>query len=514
MKTLLSLLFLLTLSASGIAQDLHVFYDAFKDSLSYQVNGQVIDQPIVRKGSRIILHVDNYNDYLYEVNVVTEEENYEVPSTNVTSLLFGGGPGGGGLNQIKSLLGGGQGAVTDFFGGEGTEEDFSMGFAGSEDDDYNAEAVALEEAFGNFSSVIEEIGEIEEEIEDVNKSLRSALTRAEHTNFMKEEVVKLKTNSSLAPNTIRGLMIEYLEQMLSLDQGRDFNLEDLIDLAKNQEIYGKQLSAYQLEIQRLEAKATEALELAQILRDLGLPEAPLINMDNTLDALATKTQTLHKNAGELQALLPTMESQNIASLADVRYLYEEVKDHRFAKQVIINPDADITTLKISLAPIDSLRTRVPARNFTPIKVKSYGGLRVNASVGISFSSLFNKPQNYLVRDGVLFGDDLDAFSPIATSFVHFYGESQKQTSLAGTLGLGLGLGGESGTGLQNYFLGPSLVIGKGQRIVLTGGLTGTKVDRLALGLKVGDAYGESIVPLKSVYELGFFFGVSFNVLGN
>ena len=98
-------------------------------------------------------------------------------------------------------------------------------------------------------------------------------------------------------------------------------------------------------------------------------------------------------------------------------------------------------------------------------------------------------------------------------FFHFYAQSKGQVSLGGAFGLGISIGGET-AGLQTYFFGPSVIMGKGQRIVFSTGLMGGKVDRLAQGYQVGDAYDEVIVPTKSIYELGYFLGVSFNLIGN
>lgn len=45
------------------AQDLHVYYDAFTDSVYYTQNGKPVDRPAVRKGANVVLHVNNYNNY-------------------------------------------------------------------------------------------------------------------------------------------------------------------------------------------------------------------------------------------------------------------------------------------------------------------------------------------------------------------------------------------------------------------------------------------------------------------
>jgi hypothetical protein len=164
-------------------------------------------------------------------------------------------------------------------------------------------------------------------------------------------------------------------------------------------------------------------------------------------------------------------------------------------------------------PIDSAGDQnLKPLKLDPIHVSVYGGLKINASIGISFASYFERPQSYFVREGRIRADDLDPFTPVITSFVHFYPQGRRQVALGGTFGLGIGIGGE-GSGLQNYMLGPSLILGRGQRIVFSGGLMTGKVNRLGKGYQVGDAYDGTELPDKSIYEMGAFFGISFNLFG-
>jgi hypothetical protein len=64
-----------------------------------------------------------------------------------------------------------------------------------------------------------------------------------------------------------------------------------------------------------------------------------------------------------------------------------------------------------------------------------------------------------------------------------------------------------------FFLGPSLIFGNSQRLVLSLGLMGGKVESLAKGFKVGDAFDpdNGDLPTKGKYNLGMFMGLSFNL---
>ena len=68
---------------------------------------------------------------------------------------------------------------------------------------------------------------------------------------------------------------------------------------------------------------------------------------------------------------------------------------------------------------------------------------------------------------------------------------------------------------DGFFLGPSLLFGKSERIVLNAGLMGGKSEKLSQGYEIGDQYisDSNLAPTISVYELGYFIGVSFNLSG-
>jgi hypothetical protein len=508
MRNFLLFITLFSCCASAAAQVTHVYYDAFHDSTRYEQNGRSIDQPLMKKGSRIVVHVNNYNDYLYELSVATQEENYSVPAGGPGELF---GAGAGGLDILQSILGsGGSGGdlMTDLLPGGG---DFGFSAEGVEVAGLSREAKSQ---IAQLELTLKEMKTIEAEIAERDQYLQTLLQRRRHGAFMQTEVAKLRTNASLAPNTSRKLMLEYLENLLEIDGDTEYNLDDMFKQADARGNFLEGVKNYETDANRLAAKAREVTFIAGTLQQLQLPEQSFRELDNTLVSIDVRIDELQTKVAELNEKAPALLEESLEELATTRYLYEELKDHKFERQLTVYPEGDVTTLHITLTPKGEQNQNLQVLTASPIKVNTFGGLQINASVGISFASYFDAPKDYLVLDGKLFGDELDAFAPIVTSYVHFYGQSKGNVSLAGTLGLGLGLSGNGGgAGLSNYFLGPSLIIGKGQRIVLTSGLMGGKADRLARGLSEGDVYSEQTIPLKSVYELGFFVGVSFNVLG-
>jgi hypothetical protein len=193
----------------------------------------------------------------------------------------------------------------------------------------------------------------------------------------------------------------------------------------------------------------------------------------------------------------------------------ELSNNKFSKTSTLTATGEKMKIKFVLTPLDSMQRLGMKAKTTPVEVGVYGGLRVKASVGLSFGQFFSRPQQFFVRDSILQSSNKDAFSPILTSFIHFYAPSKRTVSLAGSFGVGFPIAGGETLQSVSFFLGPSLVFGKNERIVMSTGVMGGKVDRLSQGYELGDNFysDSNVAPTISVYELGFYLGVSFNLTG-
>lgn len=488
-------------------QDVHVYYDVYKNSVTYQVNGEVVEKPLLRKGNQLILHVQNYNDYIYKLKVDTKDSNYAIGNSGLEGSLMSGGNSNI-LSQLKGMLGTGT-PLEDML--DNSELDSRDGFGSASTTAMTAE---MQDYQSQFKTLMEELTDLEEEVRDINQDIEADIQGYEFKSFMQKEAIELKHNVDLPPNKIKELTMEYIEQILDLDQRKKFELKDLFERQNIQADLKRKIEEYETEVGKINRKLQEAKLLRATMLALEYPEAEKAKISLNVEAVESKAKLLKVTSDTLKNQIPKLSNWNIKELASIRYLYEEMQEHQFEKTIVLTPDSDVTDLTITLIPTDSAKTKnLEERKLNPIKIRSYGGLKVNASVGISFASYFDRPQSYLVRNGQIIADDLDAFSPVITSFVHFYGEGKRQTTIGGTFGFGIALGGES-NGLQNYFLGPSLIMGKSQRVVLTTGVMGGQVARISDGYEVGDAIEGTVVPTRNGYELGAFLGVSFNIAGN
>lgn len=488
------------------AQDLHIYYDVFADSVSYRLNGKPVQQPQLKKGQQAILHVINYNDYLYDLELQTEQEDYSVPSSGAASP-FGGG-GGGLFAQLQSLAGGVPGTGFDMQGSNiGSDVE---GWA--ETTQLSAQAKTVVQ---RYVGTLDQMKAHESEIQELANYLEKDLDAQRLSGMAYREVQRLRRNPELSPAKIRRLSMGYLKPVLRLDRDGELQVEDLIKRSDTNAQFHSTLKQYESEVSGLQGELAQLDAIHQLIVALEeIPPADKAALDATYQSAERRVGDYQATAEDMRAALSEVQGLDLLELTDLGYLYEEMRDHRFGRQFTLRPETDITKLQLSLQPTDSARMQgVRGRSLQAIELNTYGGMKVNASLGLSFTSFFDRPQAYSTRDSLIIGDAQDAFLPVISSFVHFYPQSKGQVSIGGTFGIGIGIGGED-AGLQNYFFGPSLILGKGQRVVFSTGLMGGRVERLAQGYAVGDVYElGGVLPTKNIYEFGYFLGISFNLLG-
>ncbi|PHN07836.1 coiled-coil domain-containing protein [Flavilitoribacter nigricans] len=488
------------------AQDLHIYYDVYKDSIFYKKNGQTVERAQLKKGANAVLHIVNYNDYIYDVMVSTESENYEIPSSGMGKMF-----GGGGMGDAFRELGDAAGNFgISGFGLEANSLTDEREGAVEYESTVSLEAIRLSK---RFETVLEDMADIENDIEELGEDIEEKIQNQQFASFKKDQVYQLRTNPNLSANMIKKISMDYMEQVLDIERGEDFDLEKLFEKSDPKKVIGSTVKDYKTETTRLEGKFAELSSIAQLLFAFEMPGTDKATFESAFTRAAQRQEAYQEKVATMEAQINDIQKLDIQEFADLRYIYEEMKDHRFEKTITLKPEDDLTKIKINLVPVDSALIKgLKPKSLSNLEVETFGGLKINASVGISFAGFFKRPQKYYARDGRIFADDLDSFTPIITSFIHFHPQSKKQVSLGGAFGIGIGLGTEN-SGLQNYFLGPSIIVGKRQRIVFTTGFMTGKLNRISQGYQVGDAYDQDLIPTKSVYELGGFLGISFNFMG-
>jgi hypothetical protein len=297
-----------------------------------------------------------------------------------------------------------------------------------------------------------------------------------------------------------------LDYVLKKGDDRKQLLKDLAMLERNKTYYENDI--YNLGV------------LSEKLADLNLDFEEFVAMKNNVAEISENALNVQESIiSQEQAISGMIENagrREIQKMTSIWYEYEALSTNDFSYTYRTEATGDRTVLGIKFTAKDSLGNILPInkKELAPIKVPVYGGMKINVSVGISFARYFNQPQSFYLRDTVILSENVDDFLPIITSFFHFYPQSAGNVSVGGNFGIGIPItNSENGQSLS-FFLGPSFIIGRGQRIVLSTGVMGGRVQQLAQGLKIGDVLPPfSAVPTKSSYQMGYFLGVSFNIAG-
>ncbi len=478
------------------AQNLHIYYDVAKDSITYIKNGKIIEKPRLKKGNQAILHIQNFNDYVYDLDVKTNSSNYKINSGSSGLLNFGGSS-----NNLDDLTGFAEKFVIN---GNFELSDNPLISDRSGAGEGRQVTEAERQIAAQFESKIITLFRLEEKLERLSNQISRASKAIEQKEQLKQKLQLLKYHPTLAPSRIKEISEKELDVL------EDASRRDaLSNIDQIQEL----LLDYSASVNDLDKNFTELDLINRELSKFDLTVDEKITFQSSYIEAGKKVSSYKSRVQKINNNITALQKTDDGEIMNLSLEYEELKSHQFEKKIVLNPEDDLNTIKIRLVPMDSANVAgARTKDLNPLQLSVFGGLKINASVGISFAALFDTPESYFTRDNIVMAEDLDPFTPIVTSFIHFHPQSKGQASLGGAFGIGIGLGGES-AGLQNYFLGPSLILGKSQRIIFTSGLNTSKVTRLAEGLQPGDLYEESILPTKSVFELGYFLGVSFNLAG-
>jgi hypothetical protein len=398
-------------------------------------------------------------------------------------------------------------------GGEDDDDIMGFGMSDQEEEDERVSLFALQ-----INSTLKEIEKTEGALLDISSSIQKIIETQELKAFALEEIEKIKYNPKLNPAQIKKLSKEYMEKIFEVDDVSKIDLNTM--LQKND--FRQQLSEKMLRFSANNFKYNEQLsrlsELKDTLDNFGLNSPSIKDFREELSSFFQlsneKKASFAKHLEEVNKIISTVPKKNIQQLTSLRYEYEVLTTNTFSHTFRSTANGDMMKFTLNFTETDtsSNATGKSIRSI-PIDVTVYGGFKINASVGISFGQFFNQPKNYFIRDSIIQSEDKDRFVPMLTSFFNFYGQSSGAVSAGGAFGIGLPLTG--GTNLQSvsFFMGPSLILGRGQSIVLTGGIMGSRVERLGQGYQVGDEFISQvdILPTNSIYELGYFLGLSFNL---
>ena len=508
-----SIIFALVISTTLVGQNtsgLVLEYNLYTDEVVYTKNNIVIPTPYVEVNENIKVVIKEFNPYIQRATINIDKINYNQSSNEFAAQSMGGGSS---MDGIAGLLGGFSmgGDVGNVFG----DIPGSRGVSSQEMMQLKAEFTNLTAELENVESKLNSAHHKIKLFQKVEKSKTLALT----------DITALKTNENIRPSRIKELITEEINYAFAKADNEEIDINDLVDEMEKEKDFKESLTTYAQakdEYQQISKKWSSFLFGLKLLSgDNGdLEDTQDLQLEFIQNSSDSIVDVINDNVRKFDKLqIDTLadfydEDQNNQSMAQLRQVYEEMQGNNFSYSFApIQAEGDEVTIEISVSKkneigsYDSYKTLIQT-------VQVSGGWKISGGVGLCFGGFKNPTFKYSVSDGVIIGDRQDAFIPIVASFAHFYKNTYKSFNLGGSFGIGLPILGGNSITSASFFLGPTAIVGKKQRFLLTTGLMGAKADRLSDLYKVGDSFDNpaELLPINQRYELGFFIGISFNVI--
>ncbi len=463
-------------------------------------------EPRFKKGQVVSVEILDFNNYIYDVEI-TETIEKSAPAD-------GGFFKGFEALNLGSLFSNDTDSdgVPDFIDVEQNSPGRKIDIA--ESTEIQALLIKAERLARNLKSLETKLLETETKAENLvlDREIRAAAL---------PEFEKLKFNPNLPVSKIKKLGGSVFERALNVSPSSTLGYDDILEKFEERKAFskmrGRLLADHFSYLQSME-ELTETNASLQILASTATKTDFVFSDMKTLIAKSPSTALkFDALADELAKLDEAAKNDKLEDLVALWFAREAFNSNTFSKKHTTRADGDAMVFNIKFMMRDSVNAPGAKREFAlpPMRIPVHGGFKINTSLGVGFSQFFEPAKTYFLENDVIQEEKGDAFLPIVSTFLHFYKQG-KGASLGGSIGLGIPVGGSS-TNLQslNFFLGPSLMIGNAERLVISAGLMGGKPARLASSHRVGDVFLESVdvLPLRRVYEMGWFLGVSYNLKG-
>ena len=419
----------------------------------------------LKKSGRILLQVNNYNPFYWGAKVTAyknpvEEEVGYADAFNPISVLAGG------LSNIAGSL-----PMLDLPKSRG-------GLSRGDVDD----------ATFNYLNTATKYAAAYDEVLTLSQKL-------EELRIAKLQLTELKYDNNKTETAIKAEALKTVKNVLNTENP---DLTTVLQMGKN-------FSS------RFTNSLDQAASLAGNLKDQEkLVNPNVVYEERTLKEIGDITSSSFQRLSRIKLLNETKPDQLIDEVAAVAKLYKEINSAHFQFSYLVSNEEDISDLKLEVYPkLDSLNKDTVIQYFNLTKKHN---VKIRNSVGVAFTFFnANNTSYYIGNDSVIRRSDKDLFTPLLSTFIHFYAGKVKGVKLGGAFGFGIPLQGEKKD--VNFLLGLTAAIGKNEPVLLTFGAAGAKVNKLTNGNKLGDITTETDPAnlVSAGYGIGGFMSVTFNL---
>lgn len=434
----------------------------FKVSNSDTVKVKNID---LKKSGRILLQVNNYNPFYWGAKVTSyknpvEEEVGYADAFNPISVLAGG------LGNIAGSL-----PLLDLPKSRGS---LSRG--------------DVDDATFNYINTANKYAEAYDEVLTLSEKL-------EELRIAKLQLTELKYDINKTESLIKAEAQQTVKKVLNTENP---DLTTVLQMGKN---FNSRF-ANSLEQAEKQAKNLQQQE--------KLVNPNVVYEERTLREIGEITSSSYQRLSRIKKANEDQPDELMEEIAAVAKLYKEINSAHFQFSYLVSNEEDISDLKLEVYPkLDSLNKDTVIQYFDLTKKRN---VKIRNSVGVAFTFFnANNTKYYIGKDSVIRRSDRDLFTPLLSTFIHFYAGKLRGVKMGGAFGFGIPLQGEKKD--VNFLLGLTAAFGKNEPVLLTFGAAGAKVNKLTNGNKLGYTTTETN-PDKLVnagYGIGGFMSVTFNL---
>jgi hypothetical protein len=516
------------------AQELVVLIDAQTGKISYEREGKTLKKPHVRKGETIVIQVQNYNNYLYNVEIVEHHED-EIPVEGGGALPFNK-INGLGFNGLIGSVPTNSTTNTSFvlFKDESVVEHqsnsiqkpiISTSFGQFSTDHLDA---ALDQPTSNTLTTLRQAGwtqlkdllQVEMQIQTTSESVRAYEQRKLMRTISVAEVEKMRLNPHLPPVRLRQHCLDLLTEALHLEPGQLPSLHQVLELNNDIELLHKLQKTIGLQERQFKF-GVQQLQLldGQLVAEIENPETDIWHQafHTQLNQSSNTASLIDQIEEKLDSLTSTASETPAEDILGIWYMYEAIQGNAFSTTYRTVAKHDVMSYRINfIQKTEATAPETPEQvSFPPVTLRTHGGVKVNTSVGMTLGHYARPQSSWFVADGTIQHQEEDQFSPFLASYLHFYSQGRKNLSVGGSLGIGLPIGSELGLANAHLFVGPSFFFGNTERFVLNLGIMAGKTKHLGRGLATGmiTDYSTDDLPLRDRYQFGYSCGLSFNIRG-
>lgn len=374
----------------------------------------------------------------------------------------------------------------------------------------------------NFGSLLGGIGSFSKENLDLNVGglpvsdtlfSRGARSRGAGLSNKFDDLNSLATNVSALKNTL-------LSNLKNPHLTKEEIKENLQQIAGKQEDVrlpnpDENFYAYLANLQKIAVSGKN-----DIVNDLKLLKTDLAQSES--ETMASRGELVLRNTSyaELESLLQSVQNstaQAVESINEIESLYSALEGSTFSRTYDYYVESDKSNIELTFKESafatalesNDVQNILKTRN---IKIFSRGGMKINTGVALTMNSFADTSKDFFLdENGVVMASANDYFVPNLSTMINFYPIISESFNLGGSFGLSIPI--SSNVNGVNFLLGPSLFLGSESRLSLSGGVAYGPVERLTNGLTPGKqtTYSSLDPYMKTVYDLGYFFGISFSL---